>query len=178
MPPPLDLTWSMLCHPQTSLGPEFLARLGDGQVGAEATVPFAFFCLLNWKQCRGCPPHPTPSPWEIEGTLEGSKEAWCLVSPLASSFSEEHCTPPSDLHWLPCTTIHTLSLPNPKLLSLELFPDHLFPSQTLGAPSKPPLPLSWPQQRPSTQGAGHSPSVSLDLRWGQVLDRWTVCKCG
>lgn len=62
-PPPPDAVWSQLCHPQTSLGPELLARLGAGPAEAQAgagrmgaAVPFAGSSSPHWKGARGCPP--------------------------------------------------------------------------------------------------------------------------
>lgn len=172
MPPPLDLIWSMLCHPQTSLGPELLATLGGGGGGDRSNSSICFLSLTQLKARWELVPF--LSTWEIEGASggypEGSVgggldllEAWWLGSPLASSFSEEHHRPPSDLLLFPYTTVQTLSPPNPKLLSLELLPDPqcstvlLFPD--FWSPAEVPFPPSWPPQRPSTDGPRYSLSA-------------------
>lgn len=87
----------MLCHPQTSWGPEHLARLGGG--GGDRSHSSLCFLILTQLEARW-ELAPFPSTWEIEGALGGHSEgsvvggphvlgAWWLGSPLASSFSEE-----------------------------------------------------------------------------------------
>lgn len=94
-PPPPDAVWSQLCHPQTSLGPELLARLGAGPAEAQAgagwmgaAVPFAGSSSPHWKGARGCPPPRSAWSWGSPGGSEagvwsGSSVVWL---PQALSF--------------------------------------------------------------------------------------------
>lgn len=126
-PPPPDAVWSQLCHPQTSLGPELLARLGAGPAEAQAgagwmgaAVPFAGSSSPHWKGARGCPPPRSAWSWGSPGGSEAGGLVWKL-SGLASSGTE--FPPPSGLPLSPLTTFWPLSPPNRRPPAPQLLPD-------------------------------------------------------
>lgn len=80
VPPLPDITWSLLRHPQTSLGPKLLARLGGGGreteteegVGQKQLFHLFSYSYPTGSEARAGSP---ASPREIEGALGGHVRA-------------------------------------------------------------------------------------------------------